>query len=229
MVDGGKPRLTRLKKAPSLKNRAYQSIKDCILHDMTSHQPLYVEELAGQLGISRTPVREALLALELEGLVYSIPNKGTFVAAPTVEEVVEIYQTRAALEGLAVRLATPVIPDEELGRLRTAFDSAQEPIEEGDLLPYFQSDLDFHSAIRQYSGNEVLKQLIENLEERLHRIRVHARERSREHPIQSYEEHRQVLAALIERDAAKAESLMKMHLNSAAKRIEQILQSELEL
>lgn len=226
MVSELRTRLPELERTPSLKERAYESIKHCILYDLSSDDPLSVEELANQLGISRTPVREALLVLEMEGLVYSIPNRGTYVAAPTVGEVVDIYQVRAALEALAARLAASVIPNEELQRLKNDFDSAQGAIEQGNFEPYFQSDMDLHRAIRQYAGNEVLAQLIENLDDRLHRIRTYARRRSRQHLIQSFEEHREVLRALIERDPCQVARVMERHLDSASKRIEQILRSE---
>jgi DNA-binding GntR family transcriptional regulator len=219
-------RLARLRKVPSLKERAYATIKEHILQDLSSEDPLSVDALASQLGISRTPVREALITLEFEGLVYSVPNKGTFVAGPSVEEMLSIYQVRAALEGLAIRLATPNIDEDELQQLVTAFDAAEDPIEEGDFEPYFSSDVDFHHTIREYAGNPVLSRMLANLEDRLHRIRAYARRRSREHLISSFHEHQEVLNALLERDPDKAEQVMKEHLNRAAHRIERIMRGE---
>jgi len=215
--------LEKIEKSPSLRERAYRSIKHVILHDLAKGDVLVVEELATQLGISRTPVREALLALEQEGLARSVPYKGTFVAEPSAEEVNEIYQVREVLEPFAVRLATSEIPDHDLRRLRITFDSVQKAISDGDFDAHFQSDTDFHELIVQNAGNEVLRELIDNLADRVYRIRVSARKRSTHHLIQSFEEHRLVLDALIARDVSRAEFLMREHIRRAGKRIEEIL------
>ncbi len=225
MVVSMNVKVSKLERAPALKERAYQSLKHTILYDLSGGDSVVIEELAAQLGISRTPVREALLALEREGLVVSIPNRGTFVAMPGAEEVREIYQVRGALESLAARLATPQIPDDELEKLRIDFDSAQNGVETGDFSLYLQCDTKLHKLIVQYAHNEVLTQFIENLEERVYRIRINARRRSNLHLIQAHKEHRAVLDALIERDAEKAELQMKIHLTKAAKRLADILTS----
>jgi DNA-binding GntR family transcriptional regulator len=225
MVVSTNVKVSKLVRAPALKERAYRSLKHTILYDLSGGDSVVIEELAAQLGISRTPVREALLALEREGLVVSIPNRGTFVAIPGAEEVREIYQVRGALESLAAKLATPLIPDEELENLRIDFDSAQKGIEAGDFNLYLQCDTKLHKLIFQYAGNEVLTQFIENLEDRVYRIRINARRRATQHLIQAHKEHRAVLDALIERDAEEAELQMKTHLKKDAKRLADILTS----
>ena len=216
-------KLRKIERAPSLKEKAYQNIKHIILHDLSGDSPLIVDELANQLGISRTQVREALLALESEGLVNTEPNKGTFVTVPCVEEIRKIYQVRSALESLAVKLATPLIPDAELQKLKVAFESAQQGIEAGDYAAYLRCDAEFHRLTVGYSGNEILGQLIENLEDRIFRVRVHARKKSTHHLILAHREHGAVLEALLERNADKAELEMKKHLEKAAKRVETII------
>lgn len=216
-------KLNKLERAPSLKERAYQGIKHIILHNLSGGDPLIVEDLAAQLDTSRTPVREALLALELEGLVYSVPNRGTFVANPCTEEVGMIYQIREVLEPMAVKLATSRIPDDELEKLKLAFDAAQKAIEAGDFDPYLQCDADFHRLILLHTGNQILTQLIENLEDRVYRLRMLARKKSTNHLVQAHKEHRTVLDALIERDADKAEQLMRTHLQKGGRRVEEIL------
>jgi DNA-binding GntR family transcriptional regulator len=216
-------KVSKLERSPALKERAYQSLKHAILYDLSGGDPIVIEELAAQLGISRTPVREALLALEREGLVMSIPNRGTFVAIPGAEEIREIYQVRSALESLAARLATPIIPADDLDNLRIDFDAAQQAVENGDFSLYLQCDTKLHKLIFQYAHNEVLTQFIENLEDRVYRIRINARRRVTQHLVQAHKEHRAVLDALIERDAEKAELQMKTHLTKAAKRLEDIL------
>ena len=118
-------KLERIRKHPSLKEEAYRRIKALVLSDTLSRgDVLDMDWLSSELGISRTPLREALLMLEQDGLVETIPYKGTFVAGVSTTDVEEIYQVRGALEALAVRLATPVIPDEELESMgmKNAFD-----------------------------------------------------------------------------------------------------------
>jgi DNA-binding GntR family transcriptional regulator len=219
--------LTKLERPPSLKEKAYQSIKQIILHNLSGGDPLVVEDLAEQLGISRTPVREALLTLETEGLVTSIANRGTYVAVPSPEEVVHVYQVRGALESLAVRLAAPVIPQRELQALRVAFDQAQAAIDAGDFEAYSRCDLEFHQLILDHVDNDLLVNIIQKMEDRVYRIRMRARQRSSQHLVQAHKEHRLVLEALLARDGERAEAMMKKHLENAEKRVEAILTAQL--
>lgn len=216
-------KVDRVERSPSFREQAYQKIKDTVLHELSAGQPLVVDELAAQLGISRTPVREALLVLEQEGLVKCLPYKGTFVIDPSVEEVEQVYQVREVLEPFAARLAALRISDQELERLKITFDAVREAIEGGDFDPYFESDTQFHDLIVQNAGNQVLKEILENLSDRVYRIRVRARRRSSSHLVQSFEEHCLVLEALIKRDPSGAEHFMREHIRNAGKRIASIM------
>jgi DNA-binding GntR family transcriptional regulator len=218
--------LAKLDRPPSLKEKAYESIKQIILHELSEGTPLVVEELAEQLGISRTPVREALLALEMEGLVTSVPNCGTYVAISSPEEVIHVYQVRSALESLAVRLATPAIPDDKLQSMRVAFDQAQAAIDAGDFEQYSRCDLEFHMLILDHVDNDILVNMIRKMEDRVYRIRIRARQRSTQHLVQAHKEHRLVLDALLARDGQRAEAMMKLHLENAEKRLEAILAAQ---
>lgn len=216
-------KVSKLKRSPSFREQAYRNIKEIVLHQLAAGQPLIVEELVTQFGISRTPVREALLALEQEGLIECLPSKGTFVIDPSPEEVEQVFQVREVLEPLAVKLAVPRVPDHELERVRVLFDSVRDAIENGDFDPYFESDTRFHELIAPNAGNQVLKEIIDNLNERVYRIRVRARRRSTSHLIRSFEEHCLVLDALTKRDASRAERLMREHIRNAGKRIVSIM------
>ena len=216
-------RVGRVEKTPSLKQQAYESIKRLVLHELSDGQSLLVDELATQLGTSRTPVREALLLLEQEGLVNCVPYKGTFVAEPSADEVKQIYQVREIIETFGVRLATPRISDPELKQLRARFDAVQEAMEDGDFEPYFHSDTEFHDLIIRNAGNDILKEIIENLSHRVFHIRARARRRSSVHLRQSFQEHCLILEALIERDVSRAERLMREHIRNAGERIASIM------
>jgi DNA-binding GntR family transcriptional regulator len=217
--------LERIRKHPSLKDEAYQRIKALILSGrLDGGDMLDIDWLTSGLGISRTPLREALLMLEQEGLIETIPYKGTFVANVSKKDVEEIYQVREALEALAVRLATPVIPDEELEKMQALFASAGNEIERGDFEHYFQSDTQFHDLIIRHCSNTVLEQVLGILTDRVYRVRVFSRNRSGYHMKQSFQEHCLILGAIMERDAAKAERLMAEHIRNAGKRIADLVQ-----
>ena len=217
--------LERIRKRPSLKDEAYQRIKTLILSDtLGSGDMLEMDWLASELGISRTPIREAFLMLEQEGLVETIPYRGTFVIDVSKRDVEEIYQVREVLEALAVRLATPVIPDEELEEMEALLASVGGEMERGDFEHHFQSDSQFHGLIVQYCGNEVLQQVLGTLTDRIYRVRVFSRNRPGYHMRQSFREHCLILEAIMQRDAAKAERLMAAHVKSAGKRIADLIQ-----
>ena len=205
---------------PSLKDEAYQRIKALILTDtLSGGDMLDIERLTSELGISRTPLREALLMLEQEGLVETIPYKGTFVVDVSKKDVEEIYQVREVLEPLAVRLATPVIPSEELEEMGAFLASVGDEIEREDFEHHFESDTQFHELIVRHCGNEVLQQVLGTLTDRIYRVRVFSRNQSGYHMKQSFREHCLILDVIMERDAAKAESLMGEHIRNAGKRI----------
>jgi DNA-binding GntR family transcriptional regulator len=212
--------LERIQKRPSLKDEAYQRIKTLILSDrLSGGDMLDIDWLASGLGISRTPLREALLMLEQEGLIETIPYKGTFVVDVSKKDVEEIYQVREALEPLAVRLATPVIPDEELKGMQALLASVGEEMERGDFERYFQSDTDFHALIVRHCGNKVLQQVLGTLADRIRLLQAFSRTRASHHDMKhSFQEHCLILDALMERDVAKIERLMAEHIENARKR-----------
>ena len=176
----------RIEKPSSLTDLAYDAIKDIVLNRSRSGDALVVENLASRLGISRTPIREALLRLQVEGLVETIQYRGTFITWLSKEEIRQIHEVRGVLEALAIRLATPRIPDEILSHIREMFQSAGRMIEQGKLEGYFLSDTEFHSLIVQYAGNEVLRELLGNLSDRVYRIRVYSKNRPGRHLEESF-------------------------------------------
>lgn len=218
-------KLERIQKHPSLKEEAYQRIKTLILSDgLDGGDMLDIDRLASELGISRTPLREAILGLEKEGLVETIPYKGTFVVEVSKKDVGEIYQVREVLEPLAVRLATPVIPNEDLEEMGVLFASVGDEIGRGHFEHHFQSDTQFHDLIIRHCGNEVLQQVLGTLTDRIYRIRVFSRNWPGRHMKQSFQEHGLILGAIMERDVAKAERLMAEHVEGAGKRIADLIQ-----
>ena len=152
----------------TFKTRAYEALKQAIL-DMdiyASSEPAWIDErqLSEQLGVSRTPVREAIVMLEHEGLVKSVPRKGVMVLKKTKREVVDMIQAWAALESMAARLATLHASDEAIAGLRRlfrGFDDAHKPADH--LSEYSSANILFHQTIVKLSGSQVLVDMTEQI------------------------------------------------------------------
>lgn len=219
-----KTKLGKIRKRPSYKEEAYQRIKTLILSDeLRDGDPLDIDWLTSELGISRTPVREALLMLEQEGLIETIPYKGTFITDLTKKDVEEIYRVREGLESLAVELATPLIPDADLQNMQEMFTAVGDEIEKGSFNGYFESDIGFHDLLIRHSGNQVLQQVLDTLSGRIYRVRAFSWRRSGSHMKLSFAEHRAILDAIVERDVERAKELMARHVRDAGKRIANLI------
>jgi DNA-binding GntR family transcriptional regulator len=198
----------------SLKETAYRSIKDAILSlRLEPGAPIVETSLAEELGISKTPVRDALQELEREGFVARILFKGTYVTDVTVKDVREVFQLRAVLEGLAARLAAPCFSDGELDEICAHLLAAEEALAGGDLRLCSQHGTELHQAIIHKADNHRLVPIIQNLDDHVRRFRALSdRISGRLH--KSVKEHRRVLAALYDRDPMAAELAMRDHLLS---------------
>lgn len=198
----------------SLNEQAYQAIKEAILtFKLEPGASLVESELAKQLGMSKTPVRDALLQLEREGLVTKVLFKGTYVSEISRQNITDIFEIRAVLEGLAARLAVQNVTDEDLRRAASIVDAHDATLREGNPDKTQQWNKEFHELIIGLSGNNQLKVFLANLDDRLRRFRtlsIYQRGQSEK----SAEEHRKVLQALQKRDPDQAERMMRAHLRS---------------
>jgi len=207
-------RLERVDTAQSLKDKAYTAIKEAILSvDLEPGAALVESELAEQLGISKTPVRDALQELEREGFVTRILHKGTYVTDVTLKDLTEVFQLRAVLEGLAARLATPLFTAAELDRIAADLAAAEHALAAGNLTLCSQRGRRLHFAIIDKADNQRLVVITHNLDEHVQRVRVLS-DRIFGRLAKSAQEHRRVLAALLSRDAGAAEQAMREHLFS---------------
>lgn len=203
-----------------LKEIAYQRIKASIIaNELQPGQRLLEEELASQLSISPTPVREALAKLGQEGIVQIVPRKGTFVTPICRKDVHEIYQIRRALEPLAMELSIDLLPPKELERVEFLFKTLQPDIEEGKRERFLESDMEFHYLTVQYCGNARLIQIIGSLSDQLRRIRTILGAEPNLDVRESFQQHCGILTALRERDTAEALRLLKNHLETAEEKI----------
>lgn len=198
----------------SLKDRAYAAIKEAILSlRLQPGTPLVETELARQLGISKTPVRDALQELEREGLVTRILFKGTYVTEVSARDAEEIFQLRAVLEGLAARLATPRLTPEDLARARQLLDAADEARQQGDLSLCSRLGAQFHRLIIEKSTNQRLFPILDNLEDHTRRLRMLS-DRIYGRLEKSSGEHRRILEALEQGNPLAAEQAVRDHLHS---------------
>lgn len=195
---------------------AYQELRlRIITKQLKPGQRLPEVSLANQLGVSRTPVREALRRLHSEGLVLIIPNSGARLAAPTLSEIEEAFVVREQLECLAISLAANKISDRYLRRLEEALIEEARAIESKDLETYLEVNDAFHKAIGDASGNKVISEYVEKILARTNAYIVFFDPFRDVESAPSVGDHRNILQALRVGDGDKAVKFMKEHLAKA--------------
>jgi DNA-binding GntR family transcriptional regulator len=226
------PMLTPIRRSRSLTQDAYVQIKSAIIaNELKPGQQLKEEELASQLGISSTPLREALAKLEQEWLVETIPHRGKFVAEITPENVREVFEVRRELEGLAVELALPSLTTEDLEELGAFFERANARYPRGDDFDpslWFESETRLHELIIYNCGNQWLIRLLKTLNDHIWRIRGFRVTTPGTATRQSFLEHLAIWEALKAKDVAKAKALMEQHLYKAGERLTTFLAENVE-
>jgi len=182
-------------------------------------------QLAEELGVSRTPIREAIRKLELEGFVVMIPRKGAYVAGVSYKDVKDVFEIRAALEGLAAGLAAEKITDEEIEQMERVLHYEKEP---DNLEEMVQSDTDFHALLYKASRNEKLIWILGNLREQIQRFRstslaVPGRVKN------AIAEHREILEAIARHDVKEAQALATAHIENAANVMFEAMRQQVKL
>ena len=178
---------------------------------MVSGERLNEQKLCDQLGVSRTPLREALRMLSAEGLVKITPNKGAFVTEASIEEIFQMFETMSILEGSCARLATERLFDADLDELEKLHEQLEEAFQAGDMQGYMGVNHDYHLFIQEKAGNQVLSKIVSGLRNVIlvHRYRqIYTPGRLAE----SMEEHRRLIEAFRARDGERADRLMRAHL-----------------
>jgi DNA-binding GntR family transcriptional regulator len=195
-------------------DRAYTALRDVIVslnvYDEPGDVRLDERQLAQDLGISRTPVREAMAQLEREGFVRSIPRRGIYVVRKTKREVIEMITAWAALESMAARLITLNASGEEIATLRAMFSRFDNGEIHARLDEYSEVNIQFHQAIIRMSHNTVLIHLAENLFAHMRMIRRKTIGED-DRVTRSIRDHMNIIQALEARDTARAEDLVRQH------------------
>jgi DNA-binding GntR family transcriptional regulator len=216
--------LAPLASEPNFTEKAYSALKDVItrmdLYGTREEIRLDERQLAADLGVSRTPVREALAQLEREGFVRSIPRRGIYVVRKTRREVIELITAWAALEGMAARLATENAGDQEIRALRQMFATFESGAEQANLDEYSEINIEFHQTIIRMSHNQVLIDMAENLFTHMRMIRRKTiGEKDRAH--RSIHDHMNIIEALEARQPDRAEQLTREHALGLARHVAQ--------
>ena len=209
-----------------LKDQVYSILREAVskMDIYSTPEPPRLDErkLAEELGVSRTPVREALSRLEQEGFVRNIPRRGTFVVRKTKREVLEVVFVWAALESMAARLATERASDEEIGRLRTMFATFDDEEARAHINEYSDTNIEFHQTLIGLSQCELIKTLSSSLFLHMRAIRSQALKDIEHHRSdQSVIDHMRIIEALEARDADKVERLVREHALSLSRHIDE--------
>ena len=206
--------LSPLNATASLRDRAYAALKQAIVDaDIYTHPgEVRIDErqLALSLGVSRTPIREAMTLLEQEGLLRTVPRKGIFIVRKTKRQIVEMIEMWAAIESMAARLATQSASDEEIAGLRKMFDEFRTSAPAEHISEYSDANIAFHQAIIRLSGSHLMGQTLENLfihVRAIRRLTISQADRAS----RSIVDHIRIIEALEKRDTELAERLVRQH------------------
>lgn len=198
-----------------LRELVCENIRQAIIDDTFSPGERLMEiQLADEMGVSRTPVREAIRKLELEGFVVMIPRRGTYVADISIKDITEIYEIRISLDILAAGLAAERITDEELEQLNGYLIEIGQHIANNDMDKIVEVDTAFHDMLYTASRNERLRSIINNLREQMTTIRG----RSMSYPgrlVETMDEHRNLVEAIAAHDVERAQYAARIHLENA--------------
>lgn len=203
----------------SIREKVYSHIKQAILGSQIPKDAVLVESrLAEQIGISRTPVREALHFLEKEGLLEILPRAGYRVRRIDWDEVEEIVQIRKVVESLAAGWAVTRITTSEIEALRENLRQSEATIEQGDLSVFPEWDAQFHEILARASGSKRLIDLIQNLRSDMLRYRIKSLHRTDTAAL-ALDGHRRIFECLVARDSSGLDEAVRNHLDQAKKTI----------
>ena len=202
-----------------LRDVVFNTLRQAILRgELKPGERLMEIQLANKLGVSRTPIREAIRKLELEGLVLMIPRKGAEVAEITEKSLRDVLEVRRALEELAVELVCEKITDEQIQDLKDAAEEFKESLKDGDITRIAEADVKFHDVIYMATDNQKLIQLLNNLREQMYRYRVEYLKHREFHP-QISKEHKELITYLEAGAKEQAEEKIGVHIDKQARTV----------
>lgn len=202
-----------------LRDVVFNTLRKAILTgELKPGERLMEIHLANRLGVSRTPIREAIRKLELEGLVIMIPRRGAEVAQITEKSLKDVLEVRRALDALCAELACDRITEEEQGRLKEACGAFERATRTKDATIIAKADVKFHDIIIQATGNQRLVQLINNLSEQMYRYRFeYIKDENRHDSLVN--EHRIIYQSIVSGDKKRAAETARLHIDNQEKSI----------
>lgn len=197
-----------------LRDVVFNTLRRAILKgQLKPGERLMEVHLANRLGVSRTPIREAIRKLELEGLVIMIPRRGAEVARITEKSLKDVLEVRRALDVLSAELACQRINEEGIGRLWTAYQEFKKAAKGKDAAVIAQADVIFHDIIVEAVGNLRLQQLVNNLSEQMYRYRfVYINEEEQHDNLVA--EHKEIYESIASRDKERAAKAARLHIDN---------------
>ena len=205
---------------------AYELLKSEIVSGKRKPGEIFEEKrFAAQLGVSRTPIREAIRMLEQEGLAVTTPRKGAEVAKMTLKDMEDVLEIRDALDELAVRIACQKISDEQLKQLEDMKELFEKSTQTGNVKKIAEADVTFHDVIYEATGNPKLVTLLNNLREQVYRYRVEYIKDPKNYPT-LIAEHEAILESLKNRDVKNAVEAMHVHVANQAEAVKTVIQEQ---
>jgi len=211
-----------------LRDVVFQTLRRAILTGTLKPGERLMEiHLANQLGVSRTPVREAIRKLELEGLVIMIPRRGAEVANITTESMKDVLEVRRALDVLCTELSCERISEDDLKRLKAAADEFKQASQDEDITKIAACDVEFHDIILKATGNVRLINLVNNLSEQMYRYRFECIKDAGDCS-ELIKEHEMIYNAIEKHDKDTAAAAARLHIDNQEKAIMAIISKEVK-
>ncbi len=209
-----------------LRDVVFNTLREAILKgELKPGERLMELQLAAKLGVSRTPIREAIRMLEQEGLAVTIPRKGAEVAKMTEKDMEDVLEIREALDELAAKIACTRITEEQLAALEGIRDEFVESTRSCDVKRIAEADVGFHDVIYEATGNPKLVNMLNNLREQIYRYRVEYLKEEKNYPV-LIKEHERIVEALQAHNQAAVVSAMHAHIENQAAAVKEIIREQ---
>lgn len=209
-----------------LRDVVFNTLREAILKgELKPGERLMELQLAAKLGVSRTPIREAIRMLEQEGLAVTIPRKGAEVARMTEKDMEDVLEIREALDELASKIACTRMTEDQLKQLETIKESFVESTRSHDVKRIAEADVSFHDVIYEATGNPKLVSMLNNLREQIYRYRVEYLKEEKNYPT-LIEEHEAIVEALYARNQDEVVRAMHTHIENQASAVKEIIREQ---
>ena len=209
-----------------LRDVVFNTLREAILKgELKPGERLMELQLAAKLGVSRTPIREAIRMLEQEGLAVTIPRKGAEVAKMTEKDMEDVLQIREALDELAAKIACEQISEEQLEELVATMHEFEESTKTDNVKKIAAADVQFHDIIYQSTGNPKLVNMLNNLREQMYRYRVEYLKDENNYPT-LMKEHKDIVEGLVRKNKMQVTETMHQHVKNQAVAVKAMIQEQ---